>query len=265
MPLASIPSHSFSTSFCFHWGKPLLPLKTLDNLRLPQFLLVPSNKNFIPLFDPAHIDLSVLAQRAHNLRWAELPGDVIPLTAADPDFPTAPVIGEAIARFSKDNYFSYGAPQGQLAFREVMSDFMARRRGVVVGPEGVLPVDSAAFGIYLTCKTLLRPGDEAIVFDPVDFLFAYSVEAVGAVPVRYSIPAGKSNIDFNELESLVSSSTRMICLCNPLNPTGKVFTAAELRTLAAFAEQYNLYILSDEIWSDIVFQPNVFKIGRAHV
>lgn len=210
------------------------------------------------LFDPLHIDLSVLSQRAHNLRWAEVPGDVIPLTAADPDFPASPVIGEAIARFSRDNYFSYGAPQGQLAFREAMSDFMATRRNVVIGPDGILPVDSAAFGIYITCKTLLRPGDEAIVFDPVDFLFAYSVEAVGGVAVRFSIPAGTVKVDFSEMESLVSTRTRLICLCNPLNPTGKVFSADELRSLAAFAEKHNLYILSDEIWSDIVFKPNVF-------
>lgn len=199
-----------------------------------------------------------MAQRAHNLRWAELPSDVIPLTAADPDFPAAPAIGEAITRFSRDHYFSYGAPQGQTSFREAMSDFMLRKRNLQIGVDGILPVDSAAFGIYLTCKTLLRPGDEAIVFDPVDFLFAYSVEAVGGISVRFSIPAGAGQVDFSTMESLVNHRTRLICLCNPLNPTGKVFSADELRSLAAFAEKHNLYILSDEIWSDIVFAPNTF-------
>lgn len=215
-------------------------------------------KNSSSLFDPIHINLTVLAQRAFNLRWAEVPGDVIPLTAADPDFPASPAIGEAIARFSRDNYFSYGAPQGQLAFREAMSDFMQTKRQFSVGVEGILPVDSAAYGIYLTCKTLLRPGDEAIVFDPVDFLFAYSVEAVGGIAVRFPIPAGTSQVDFQAMESLLTPRTRLICLCNPLNPTGKVFTAAELRSLAAFADTHNLYILSDEIWSDIVFAPHTF-------
>ena len=210
------------------------------------------------MFDSLYIDKAVLAQRAHNLRWAELPSDVIPLTAADPDFPAASVIGEAIARFSRDQYFSYGAPQGQLAFREAMSAFMQSNRNLTIGVEGILPVDSAAFGIYLTCKTLLRPGDEAIVFDPVDFLFAYSLEAVGGIPVRFPIPVGTASVDFSEMESLVNHRTRLICLCNPLNPTGKVFTREELTSLAAFAEKHNLYILSDEIWSDIVFAPNTF-------
>ncbi len=210
------------------------------------------------MFDSKYINPTILSQRAYNLRWAEQPGDVIPLTAADPDFPAAPVIAEAIIRFSQDNYFSYGAPQGQVAFREAMSSFMATRRNLVLDVAGILPVDSAAFGIYITCKTLLRPGDEALVFDPVDFLFAYSVEAVGGVPVRFSIPAGTDRVDFSSMESLLTDRTRLICLCNPLNPTGKVFSREELTELAAFAEKHNLYILSDEIWSDIVFSPHTY-------
>ncbi len=210
------------------------------------------------LFNPTNIDLKVLAQRAHNLRWAELPTGVIPLTAADPDFPAASVITEAIVRYTSSNYYSYSAPKGYLPFREAMAAYMQTRRSYSVGVEGVLPVDSAAFGIYLTCKTLLNKGDEAIVFDPVDFLFAYSVEAVGGVAVRFPIPAGTDRVDFDSMESLLTPRTKLICLCNPLNPTGKVFTREELLQLAAFAEKHNLYILSDEIWSDIVFQPHAF-------
>ena len=210
------------------------------------------------LFDPTNIDLKVLAQRAHNLRWAELPAGVIPLTAADPDFPAAEVITKAIARYTSSNYYSYSAAKGYLPFREAMAAYMQTRRSYSVGVEGVLPVDSAAFGIYLTCKTLLNKGDEAIVFDPVDFLFAYSVEAVGGVAVRFPIPAGTDRVDFDSMEPLLTPRTKLICLCNPLNPTGKVFTREELLQLAAFAEKHNLYILSDEIWSDIVFQPYSF-------
>lgn len=226
----------------------------MDITRLP---IMPMSKNTC-LFDPLHIDLSVLAQRAHNLRWAELPADVIPLTAADPDFPAASVITEAIVRYTASNYYSYSAAKGYLPFREAMSAYMQTRRSYSVSVEGVLPVDSAAFGIYLTCKTLLSKGDEAIVFDPVDFLFAYSVDAVGGVPVRFPIPVGTDRVDFDSMESLLTPRTKMICLCNPLNPTGKVFTREELMQLAAFAEKHNLYILSDEIWSDIVFEPYTY-------
>jgi aspartate/methionine/tyrosine aminotransferase len=110
----------------------------------------------------------------------------------------------------------------------------------------------------LTCKAFLKSGDEAIIFDPVDFLFRYSIETVGATAISFSIPPGSFNIDFLDLEKLITKNTKMICLCNPLNPTGKVFTKQELLHLGTIACKYNLIILSDEIWSDIVFKPNVF-------
>ena len=67
-------------------------------------------------------------------------------------------------------------------------------------PSLIFPVDSAAFGIYITCKAFLSPGDEAIIFDPVDFLFRYSVESVGGIAVPFSIPAGENNIDLSRFE-----------------------------------------------------------------
>lgn len=139
-----------------------------------------------------------------------------------------------------------------------MHDFLKSSRSWSVDPKNILPVDSAAFGIYLTCQTFLKPGDEAIIFDPVDFLFHYSITEVGAIPVRFAIPPGTANVDFSELERLVTPQTKMICLCNPLNPTGKVFTRKELEQLGDIALRHNLLILSDEIWSDIIFQPAIF-------
>jgi len=125
-------------------------------------------------------------------------------------------------------------------------------------PRFTLPVDSAAFGIYLICKTFLKPEEEAIIFDPVDFLFRYSIETVGAVAVPFAIPPGDCAVDFQRLESLITSKTRLICLCNPLNPIGKVFSKEELRRLGEIAVKHKLMILSDEIWSDIVYAPCKF-------
>jgi len=180
------------------------------------------------------------------------------LTAADPDFPCAPEISEAICSYSKDRYFSYSHPEGLPEFKESIANYYIQKRDVPVSPAHAFPVDSAAFGIYLTCKAFLKSGDEAIIFDPVDFLFRYSIETVGATAISFSIPPGSFNIDFLDLEKLITKNTKMICLCNPLNPTGKVFTKQELLHLGTIACKYNLIILSDEIWSDIVFKPNVF-------
>jgi aminotransferase len=209
------------------------------------------------MFDPTLVHLPTLRKRAYNLRWATVPPDVIPLTAADPDFPCpAPVTG-AIQRFLTEGYFSYAPPEGIPEFKESMARFFREKRRIPVAPQDVLPVDSAAFGIYITCLAFLSPGDEAIIFDPVDFLFRYSVEAAQARAVTFAIPPG-SAADFGRLEQLITRRTRMICLCNPLNPTGKVFTREELWQLGRLACKYNLVILSDEIWSDIVYQPHTF-------
>ena len=209
------------------------------------------------MFDPTHVDLPTLRRRAHNLRWATVPPGVIPLTAADPDFPCpAPVI-EAIQKFLTERYFSYAPPEGIPEFRESMARFFRQKRQVPAPPESILPVDSAAFGIYITCKAFLNPGDEAIVFDPVDFLFRYAIEAAQARPVALPIGPGDP-ADFERLESLITPKTRLICLCNPLNPTGKVFTKEELIQLGRIACQHDLIILSDEIWSDIVYKPHSF-------
>jgi len=210
------------------------------------------------MFEDEQINLALLRRRAHNLRWATFPQGVIPLTAADPDFPSAPEIAEAISAFSKDRYFCYGSPEGMPEFKESMADFYQRKRNVPVAPAYTFPVDSAAFGIYLTCKAFLAKGEEAIIFDPVDFLFRYSVESVGGVAVPFQIPAGTSTVDFSQMERLITKRTRLICLCNPLNPTGKVFTRDELVELGKIACKHNLIILSDEIWSDIIFTPYSF-------
>lgn len=210
------------------------------------------------MFTDNSINLELLKKRAYNLRWATFPSDVIPLTAADPDFPSAPEIAESISAFTKDRYFCYGPPEGLPDFKESVANYYQKKRNVPVSPAYTFPVDSAAFGIFLTCKAFLLPGEEAIIFDPVDFLFRYSIESVGALAIPFAIAPGSSKVDFEQMETLITKKTKLICLCNPLNPTGKVFTKDELIQLGNIACKHNLIILSDEIWSDIVFYPNVF-------
>ena len=210
------------------------------------------------LFDSQNTNLKLLKERAYNLRWAEVNKGIIPLTAADLDFPCDPQISEAIQAYAKDGYFNYGPSLGLPIFKEGLSHFFYQKRNVSISPQQVLPVDSAAFGIYLVCKSFLQPEDEAIIFDPVDFLFRYSIESVGAKAISFPIPPGTTQVNFQDLEAFISPKTKLICLCNPLNPTGKVFTKNELQSLASIAHKHQLIILSDEIWSDIIFDDTSF-------
>jgi aspartate/methionine/tyrosine aminotransferase len=210
------------------------------------------------MFGSDSVNLPLLKQRAFNLRWASVPEGVIPLTAADPDFPCAEPIREAIHAFTQDGYFSYGDTLGYAPFKEALANNYASVKYTAFHPTHIFPVDSAAYGIYLICKSFLQSGDEAIIFDPVDFLFRYSIETVGATAVPFAIPAGTALVDFTSLEEIITPQTKMICLCNPLNPTGKVFSKEELISLGEIAIKHDLLILSDEIWSDIIFKPAVF-------
>jgi len=143
-------------------------------------------------------------------------------------------------------------------FKESVSRFFLNKRNVSILPAHILPVDSAAFGIFVVCKAFVHENDEVIIFDPVDFLFRYNTELMGGIAIPFAIPAGTEKTDFNALEKLINPKTKMICLCNPLNPTGKVFSKEELTELGNIALKHNLTILSDEIWSDIIFTPATF-------
>lgn len=211
------------------------------------------------MFSIGEINLEILQKQAYNLRWATVPEGVIPLTAADPDYPCAPEIAESIIKYTKDRYFSYGPAEGQPYFKEAMSCYLIEKRHISVSAAYILPVDSAAFGIDIICRSQLVKGDEAIIFDPVDFLFRYSIEKNGGIAISCPISTDPSvSFDIEQLHSLVSPRTKMICLCNPLNPIGKVFTRSELQAIGEFAIEHNLTILSDEIWSEITFKPFEF-------
>lgn len=209
-------------------------------------------------FTNSAINLPALRTRAYNLRWATLPADVIPLTAADPDFRCAPEIVTAINEYAAERTFSYGPAEGLPAFREVIAQTMRTKRNIKTQESLILPVDSAAQGMYITAAYCLKPGDKAIIFDPVDFLFKKSVEAAGATPVYFAIDVVTGTWDAALLESLIDPQTRMLCICNPLNPSGKVFTPQELEILGSIAIKHDLWIMSDEIWSDIVYAPAVY-------
>ena len=114
-----------------------------------------------------------------------------------------------------------------IKWTDAVNDYYQIKRGVTYDPKCILAVDSAASGIHLVCKTLLNKGDEAIIFDPVDFLFKYSIEKVGGRAIDLPVSLNPEvSIDLEKLSSLITPKTKLLCLCNPLNPTGKVSKSA---------------------------------------
>lgn len=209
-----------------------------------------------PFSDDA-VPLPLLRQRAFNSRWAQQPADVIPLTAADPDFPVCEAVQDRLVRYVRDGVFGYGPPEGLPAFREAVAEWMFATRGIACDPGAVLATDSAAAAIALVARASLRSGDEVLIPDPVDFLFQHAVQRAGAEAIRVPIgPTTDAQAFIAAMALRLTPRTRMLWLCNPHNPLGRVFSRPWLHAVAHWAVAQGLRILSDEIWSDIVYPPH---------
>lgn len=112
----------------------------------------------------------------------------------------------------------------------------------------------------MIAQAVLQPGDEALVFDPVDFLFKTSMEAAGATVNLFPMTFKEDgSIDFSGIERYITPKTKMLGLCNPHNPLGKVYPKEDLEYLLELSEKYGFYIMNDEIWSDIVYSDAEFN------
>ncbi|MDR2237470.1 MAG: pyridoxal phosphate-dependent aminotransferase [Chryseobacterium sp.] len=210
------------------------------------------------MFTNNDINFDALKRKAYNGRWAAVEDGIIPLTAADPDFRTAPAIEEGIIEYLKDGYLSYGPFSGLPEFKKNVAEHFNTEKHGHFSPENVLAVNSAAQGMFLVASYVLSPGDEAIILDPVDFLFKRSVEAVGGTVRLCPVDSITGAIDFEKMISLINPKTKMISICNPHNPLGKVYSKDVLKKVSEIASSHDLWVMSDEIWSDIVYDQKEF-------
>ena len=208
-------------------------------------------------FSDDAVRLDLLRQRAFNTRWAEQPADVIPLTAADPDFPVCPAIQERLIRHVRDGVLSYAPPQGLPEFRAAVAQWLMTTRNIACAADAVFATDSAASAMAVVARASLSCGDEVLIPDPVDFLFQHTIERAGATPVRIEVNTTTSADAFiAAMAERLTPRTRMLWLCNPHNPLGIVYAREWLLCVAQWATEHGLRILSDEIWSDIVYAPH---------
>lgn len=200
-----------------------------------------------------------LIEKYAPAKWAAIKEGIIPLFAADPDFLVAPEIREASGAVSIDGVYSYGEPYGDCSFREVIAGVVNTRKGIACTEDDVMVTSGVAQAMLLVARYACGPGDEAIIFDPVDFLFGASVDAAGAKRVLCGIDKEERRLDAEALKELITPKTRLLCLCNPHNPLGRVFTREELKAVADLAVDHRLIVMNDEIWSDIIYS------GHRHV
>ena len=173
-------------------------------------------------------------------------------------FSCSPDIVQAIVEYAQAGYFSYTPKTGFPAFKQSIARALWERKKEPVEPDLVLPIDSAARAMSVIAKTVLNPGDEAIVCDPVDYLFKTSMEAAGAKIVLFPMSIKDGRIDFSRLEQYITPKTKIFGLCNPHNPLGMCYPLEDLDYILTLSQKYGFYIMNDEIWSDIVYSDAQF-------
>ncbi len=181
--------------------------------------------------------------------------DVISLGVGEPDFVTPERIRAAGVAAIEDGETHYTSNYGTIELRAALSDLLAARYGVRYDPHSeILVTVGVSEGIDATMRALLDPGDEVLIPDPGYVAYEADVTLAGGavVPVRTSVEDG-FEVKADAIEAAITPRTKVILLGNPNNPTGAVIERAELERIAALAERHDLVIVSDEVYSRLVY------------
>ncbi len=176
------------------------------------------------------------------------------LEVGEPDLGAPEEVREAVASAVRDGFARYGDSRGLLELRRKIADYLGDRFNSDVGAQNILIIPGGRFGIYLALKTLVGVGDEVILIDPSWPAYRQCVEFVGAraVGVKTRLEDGW-NPDLDRLNNSISPSTKAVILNYPNNPTGKVLTRRDFRSLVELAVEKNITVISDEVYYDYSF------------
>jgi aspartate/methionine/tyrosine aminotransferase len=180
---------------------------------------------------------------------------IIHLELGQPDFPTLPHIAEAGIEAIHNGHTRYTQSAGLPALRKAIAADASQRRGreiqtnqVVIGP-GAKPF------LFFPTLALVRPGDEVLYPDPGFPTYAAMIEVAGGTPVPVPLREDQDfSFDLEAFDRLVSERTRLVVLNSPGNPTGGVMPLAALEHIAVAAQRFGFWVISDEIYSRLVYE-----------
>jgi aspartate/methionine/tyrosine aminotransferase len=180
--------------------------------------------------------------------------EIIHLEIGEPDFPTPENIGRAAARAIAEGKTHYNPSAGIRELRAAIAADASNRRGLAILPEQVVVSPGAKPNLFFPALALVNPGEEVVYPDPGFPTYEAMIRVAGGV--GRPVPLLESNgfsIDRDVLAGLVNARTRLIILNSPGNPTGGVIPLADLEFVAELAQRNDCWVLSDEIYSRIVF------------
>lgn len=203
------------------------------------------------------LPVDVLRQRS-NVKWRKYGADVLPAWVAEMDFSVAHPVQRTLERMVADQDYGYPDRGGHHGEGTLVAAFQARMKSRFdweVDPELCQPLGDLVQGTFSTILSLSEPGDGVILQLPAYPPFHEAINSTGRRLIPYRLHANGAGWKHEPgaLEKLVDKTTRIILLCNPQNPTGRVFDHAELAEIGRVAVEHDLVILSDEIHADLIY------------
>ncbi|MHA1954144.1 MAG: pyridoxal phosphate-dependent aminotransferase [Candidatus Heimdallarchaeaceae archaeon] len=180
--------------------------------------------------------------------------EVLHFEIGQPDFPTPEHIKETAYDSIRDNFTGYVAATGILELKKAIQEEIDYTRGFTPDLDQILILPGAKPGIFFTMLSLINPGDEIIYPDPGFPTYGSVVKylSAGDVPIALK-EENEFRLNPEDIENKITPKTKLIILNSPQNPTGSVMTQAEIERIAELAEQHRIFILSDEIYSKMLY------------
>lgn len=194
-----------------------------------------------------------------SLKWQKYRDrDVLPMWVADMDFHAAPEIVAAVEQRARDGVYGYARPTA--GTRDAVLAYFAEQLHWPIEPEWIVWLPGLVPGINLACRAVGQRGDAVLVPTPVypPFITAPALAERQQHNVPLQLVGERWEFDWETMERVVTPNTRLLLLCHPHNPVGRVWTRSELTQLAAFCAQRDIVICSDEVHGDILFDDASF-------
>jgi methionine aminotransferase len=180
--------------------------------------------------------------------------NAINLSQGFPDFDCSQALRDLLNKYVNSGFNQYPPMAGVARLREAVAEKVQALYGASYDPEHEITiVPGATYGIFTAVATLIRPGDEVILFEPAYDSYAPSVEVAGGVPVHIQLNYPDYGIDWQRVQAAITPKTRMIIVNTPNNPTASVFSAEDLRMLEATLRHTDIVVVADEVYEHIVF------------
>jgi len=224
--------------------------------KVKNILLVKKLTTFAEIVDE-EVTLEKMRQKRGRRKWKTYDPDVIPLYYCSPDYPVPPEVKEASIQAIKDECFDYGWFPETV---EAMAETTGTKYHIESTTEDIKVIPGLMPSLWLATMYACKPGDEVIVPSMIFGPFIRSIKYVNAKPAYLELKQEENwKFDVERMKELITNKTRLILLCNPHNPTGRVMTQEELKGIADIAVDHDLIVGSDELHADIIYD------GRKHI